>query len=400
MENGVNLIGFLGADMGLGVAARNTATLLELRGVSVHGLEIDAGMGRSRPGLAPRGICVPDGEHLRHGINLWHLNPPEIGNLMASGEARIDWNRCNACVPFWELSCLPEDWFQALDAMDMILAPSRFIESAMATSLGSARIRHFPIPLDLPAPAGWDRQALGIPEGDMVFAASFDFGSTLERKNPLGVLEAFMRAFQGDPRSHLLLKGNNASMNAASSRLAAFLKEKFGAWKNIRILDRPMAYPEVLALYRCADAYVSLHRSEGLGLGLMECMALGKPVVGTGWSGNLEFMRDANSLLVRHRLVPVDDKSLYGRQLTGKQAVWAEPDLDDAVRCMRLLADNPGIRSEIGGRAAEAIRAYNAEARRGLALEDLFECRDRLEGGGVIRRREVPTWRLPVPVPA
>lgn len=398
MTAGVNLIGFLSANMGLGVAARNTLSLLRRKGIPVAGIDVQAGMGRSLQSPEARSVCVPDGTRLPHPVNLWHLNPPEVSNVMATGRLRIDWGRFNACVPFWELTCLPDDWYQALDAMDLVLAPTRFIESTLVASLESARVRHYPQPLTLPEPAGWDRQALGLPAEDMVFAASFDIGSSMERKNPLGILEAFLREFRGEPRVHLVLKVNNAGMNPTTRKLTDLVKERFGGLANIRFLDQAMSYPEVLSLYRCADAYVSLHRAEGLGLGMMESMSLGKAVIGTGWSGNMEFMRDSNSCLVRHRLVPVDAEAMYGRMMRGKRAVWAEPDLDDAGRWMRRLASEPALRRALGERAAADIRRYNEEAGRASALEDLWLGLESWKSG-LRRRREVPAWSLPAPEP-
>lgn len=76
----------------------------------------------------------------------------------------------------------------------------------------------------------------------------------------------------------------------------------------ITILDCLLSPEEVFGLQSVCDAYVSLHRSEGFGLGMAECMALGKPVIGTGYSGNSEFMNSENSCLVDYNLIPVKPK--------------------------------------------------------------------------------------------
>lgn len=367
---GVNLIGLLSANLGLGLAARNTLSLLQAKGVPVAALDVDAGMGRSLHETSFRGLCVASGERLPYGINLWHMNPPEVSGAMAGG-LRVPWKRFNAAVPYWELPTLPASWFQALDAMDMILAPSRFVECLLVAGLRRARVRYYPQPFRMPEPAGLTRADLGIPAGDVVFAAGFDFGSSLDRKNPLGVLEAFIRAFRDRPRVHLLVKTNNKGMTPDTARLADFIRGKFRPFPNVRFFDETMPYAKVLALYRCADVYVSLHRAEGLGLGMMECMAMGMPVIATGWSGNMDFMRESNSCLVRHRLVPVDPATMYGAMLEGASALWAEPDAADAGRWMRRLADDPELRRRLGGRAAEDIRRFAGEASWGRALDEM-----------------------------
>jgi glycosyltransferase involved in cell wall biosynthesis len=106
------------------------------------------------------------------------------------------------------------------------------------------------------------------------------------------------------------------------------------------------------ALQRCADSYVSLHRAEGFGLGLAECMALGKPVIGTAWSGNLDFMTNANSCLVDYRLVPVGE----GEYQYAEGMQWAEADVDHAAACMKRLVDAPGFASSLGAQAGVDIR--------------------------------------------
>ena len=174
------------------------------------------------------------------------------------------------------------------------------------------------------------------------------------------------------------MKTNNRGMTPETAGLAGVIREKFRPFPNVRFIDEAMPYPKVLALYRCADVYVSLHRAEGLGLGMMECMAMGMPVIATGWSGNMDFMRESNSCLVRHRLVPVDPATMYGAMLEGATAVWAEPDAADAGRWMRAWPDNPDLRRKLGGRAAET---YAASPTKPCGAGRWTRCRRNLRGG-------------------
>jgi glycosyltransferase involved in cell wall biosynthesis len=105
-------------------------------------------------------------------------------------------------------------------------------------------------------------------------------------------------------------------------------------------------------LIRCCDAFVSLHRSEGFGLGLAEAMYLGLPVIGTGYSGNMDFMTPENSMLVGHRLVPVPPKGYHHAE----DQHWAEPDLDAATAHMIGLVDDPAAGRALGARGSRSIR--------------------------------------------
>ena len=68
------------------------------------------------------------------------------------------------------------------------------------------------------------------------------------------------------------------------------------------LVEDDLKAEELVDLFMCADAYVSLHRSEGFGFGIAESMALGKPVIATAYSGNTDFATAANSFQVGYRL--------------------------------------------------------------------------------------------------
>ena len=117
------------------------------------------------------------------------------------------------------------------------------------------------------------------------------------------------------------------------------------------IRDEVIDRSHVQALQRCADAYVSLHRAEGFGLGLAESMRIGKPVIATAWSGNMEFMTAENSCLVGYRMISVGE----GEYPHHAGQRWAEPDVECAARHMRRLVAEPAFAKRIGGRAAQDI---------------------------------------------
>jgi hypothetical protein len=99
------------------------------------------------------------------------------------------------------------------------------------------------------------------------------------------------------------------------------------------------------------DCYVSLHRAEGFGLTLAEAMSLGRPVIATGYSGNLDFMTDRNSYLVAHEMAPVGP----GSAPYPPEAEWAEPDIEHAARLMREVFENQDAARQRGRLAAAEI---------------------------------------------
>ncbi len=209
------------------------------------------------------------------------------------------------------------------------------------------------------------RAQLGVPEDRFVFLYMFDMYSTFARKNPLAVISAYREAFTPSEPVHVVIKVNNAQGDVASFELLKREAAKGG----VTILSERLSRPDVYALVDACDAYVSLHRSEGYGLSLAEAMGLGKPTIGTGYSGNLDFMDDTTAMLVGYRKVAIERD--VGPYLKGQ--VWTEPDVNDAARCMRWVYDHPVEARAMGERAREhitrvtSLEAYGERIRRRLS---------------------------------
>ena len=197
-----------------------------------------------------------------------------------------------------------------------------------------------------------------------MFLVTFDYLSVAERKNPVGVIEAYRRAVPAPTADGplLVVKSLNAHLRphqAEQTALAASGRD------DIWLLDRHATRDEQLALTRAADALVSLHRSEGLGLHLMEAMWLGTPTIATRYSGNMLFCTDDNCALIdagRSAVVAGDGYLPAG-------AEWAEPDLDQAADAMRRMLTDEVWRVSLiaAGRATMAAQPSLAETGRHIA---------------------------------
>ena len=182
----------------------------------------------------------------------------------------------------------------------------------------------------------------------IVFLFNFDFLSTTHRKNPGAVIDAFRSAFRGDDEAVLVMKSINWEHDPAGRELL----ERQSQGLNVVFLDAHQPGAEVNALFASADCYASLHRSEGLGLGMVQAMYLGKPVIATGYSGNLEFMNSENSLLVNYEMTELDEDS--GPYERGTR--WAAPNVDHAATLMRWVYEHQEESKALGARAAASLR--------------------------------------------
>jgi glycosyltransferase involved in cell wall biosynthesis len=367
-EFGFNVIGFVSANLGQGSAARTTIRLLLENGYRVSIIDIDAQFGRSGHDRSFDHLKRASGDETPYAINLFHLNPPELG---AVARAHPEWldrpGGLNVIVPFWELPMVPKSWIPSLESVDLILAPTHYIEHMMAAQVRNVPVRHYAQTTFLPPDCQPDRTAFGLPDNAVLFITSFEMFSDINRKNTWAVLAAFDRAFSKNDDATLVIKVNNArslpAFEEEVDRLHAFAARN----GRVIVIERVLSPTEVISLYASCDVLVSLHRAEGLGLSPMEAMLLGKPVIATGWSGNMDFMTEQNSCLVPYRLVPVNSnaQSGYKPSYIGGETVWADPDVDYAAAWMQRLASDPGLREKIGNAARTDMLVRQATCRSG-----------------------------------
>jgi len=350
---GVNAVGYLRGGLGLGQAARLYVQALHAAGVPVRTTTVDVNL---------PDIVGPDGRRARvktmdfadlhvEGelpFNLVCVNAPELPALHAQLGSEFFEDRYTIGVWAWEVDVVPPSWDRAFGLVDEIWVYSRYVQEIIS-HVSPVPVVRMPLPIVAP-PAGGDLAGLHLPDG-FAFLFLFDFYSTLARKNPLGLVEAFTRAFAPGEGPQLMLKSHNGDFKP--ERLAR-LREASGNRRDVHVVDQFLSGSDMAALMRRADCYVSLHRAEGFGLTLGESMALGKPVIATGFSANLDFMTAENSYLVRHR------ETLVGPEGENYPAhgTWAEPDLDHAAQLMREVWEDPAQARDRGERAQREIAEH------------------------------------------
>ena len=132
----------------------------------------------------------------------------------------------------------------------------------------------------------------------------------------------------------------------------------------IMLLNRTLSRAEILDLYRACDCFVSLHRAEGYGRGIAEAMLLGKPVITTGFSGNLDFTTNETAALVGYELVPVKK----GEYPFADGQVWADVDIEHAARSMKRIAGDAAFRRQLAGAGQSLVSRNLAPSAIGTAV--------------------------------
>jgi len=384
---GVNVFGDWGANTGLAQAARRLAVAMHDAGIEMTATSVATGA-PTDPGRIPAAIsAMPQGR--THAVDIWMLNANELP-VVPEELLRPPGHRNYAVgVWYWELPAFPDALRPQIERVDEIWVATRFVQASFRRA--TTRPVHL-VPAIVPEleSSGKSRKDFGLSEDDVVFLFSFDINSIVARKNPGAVIEAFSRAFRSPSnqspskgRMRLVIKVLNLERNP---EFASWLRTTVSAVDGL-VIDDDLPQAELMDLFRCADVYVSLHRSEGFGFGIAEAMALGKPVIATAYSGNLDFATAANSCQVSYKIRQITSADhVYNPGTAGVYevgALWADPDIDQAAKWMRLLASYPVLRQTIGEAARTTVRSrYSADAAVGAVALRLADIGARIGPGG------------------
>jgi glycosyltransferase involved in cell wall biosynthesis len=290
------------------------------------------------------------GTKLLPGITIYVGNPEILRRAFISLNVWRVIQNYNIGVWFWELERLPRPWRYLAPLIDEVWTQSNFVKTVFENN--SPCVEVMPFSLGTATTSDKTRADFGIAQDAFVFLFTFDYLSHAARKNPLAVIDCFQKAFEDRADVLLLIKTVNEQFDQA---MAAKLQAMAKYSQNIVFFNQSLDYPDLLRLIKLANCYVSLHRSEGLGLGLAEAMQLGTLVMATNYSGNTQFMNSANALMVNYQRVPVQAQDYpYG---AGND--WAEPDTQHAIAQMQYAVAHPAQCRALVERALQTISQYN-----------------------------------------
>lgn len=359
---GINIIGFIRAEMGIGESSRLAARAATAADVPFGVLNFPKTSIRMEDrSWAHKEIANPE-----YAVNVIHTNADTMRSVHHYFGEDLFNRRFNIGYWHWELPDFPDDFCDGFNFVSEIWAPSNFVVESIAKKSPVPVVR-IPHGVEVNPPADIGRATFGLPDDKFLFFSMYDTHSYQKRKNPQGAIQAFKQAFAvNDPSVGLVVKLNHSHANPSDLDEIRGLVD---GHSNIYVIDQIMSRSEVDGLLNCTDSFVSLHRSEGFGLGLAEAMYLGKPVIGTYWSGNTDFMNATNSCIVDYSIVGVgEDWGPYKGYQT-----WAEPDLGHAAHHMRELAYNADFRYMIAQNGMQHIRTFFSPQAAGNIMKERLQ---------------------------
>ena len=300
-------------------------------------------------------------------INFIEVAPDQVPVVFRSIDPGLIDRSYNILRPWWELPKAPEEWRPYLENIHEIWAPNRFIAEAFA-HIFDGPIVVVPAALEEVAGDYPGRSHYGMDERRFYFMFSFDYYSSPFRKNPLAVLKAFQQAF-ADNRQDVGLVIKSTGAPDHFPEIKALMEQAAKHDPRILMFDRNMNRDEMLGLIRASDAYVSLHRAEGFGLGMAEAMMFERAVIGTDYSGSTEFLTEETGFPVPYTLRAVEPHE-YSHS---KGQVWAEPDVGVAADIMRRVVVDRSERISRGRAAHMKVKLSYSPQAVGRAMEARFD---------------------------
>ncbi len=340
----VNVAGYFRAELGIGAAARSLITALEAAHVPLNTVTFDRTANRLAHSFTDRSASDTNAD-----INIVCINPDQIGAFAEQTGPEFSRGRYNIGVWFWEVEDFPVSLHHAFNYVDEIWVASEFMRQTFL-KVSPKPVFKFRLPVLPPTiDSSLTRADLNLPE-QFIFLFSFDFLSVLERKNPIGLVQAFTSAFALDEGPRLVIKTINGDKRTLELEK---LKYAIRGRPDIVLMDGYLDAIKNATLTALSDCYVSLHRSEGFGLTIAEAMALGKPAIATGYSGNLEFMTPDNSYLCPSFQSEVGPE----REPYPADSHWSQPDVAAASKLLRWVSEHREEAKTRGARGAADIRS-------------------------------------------
>ncbi len=306
-------------------------------------------------------------DRVSSGAGIFCINGDEIEPILSRLGERAAGGRKRIVYPAWELPRYPSEWALQLERFDEVWTPSAYTRASIERSV-SIPVYHLPLATQPRFARPLGRRSFGIPEDSYVFLLFFDLQSYIERKNPYAALEAFRRVLKERPGLDVRLVVKINGSDARPEQASEFANHIQSFANRVVLLDRTMTDAEIKALHISCDAFISLHRCEGYGLGMAEAMCFGKPTLATGYSGNMDFMAPGTAYLLDFKLIPVPE----GAYPHAAGQVWADPDVERAAAVMIYLAENPDSGRALGRVASQHMRVHFSYRASGLRYANVL----------------------------
>lgn len=338
MQLSVNYHGFFDGNFGIAEATRLNAVAMEKAGIKVNRINYSSDTIEKIDNETQAGSF----------INIFHINSNVTHEFFSKNQNIQLAGHYNIVYWAWEFPEVSDKTVEFLNIFDELWVPSDFCVNIFTKYTGIP-IQRFSHPIEkLSSNNEFDFNEYNIKPDSKIYVTIFDSLSTTIRKNPKATIESFVKVFNNDPDSVLIVKTHNLDRSKDAQKVL----EKYSTFSNIIIINEHFSKEKLHSLIQKSDVLISLHGSEGFGLTMAEAMSYGKIVVGTGYSGNLDFMNVNNSILVQYDFI----KTSNTQGLLAEGLTLARPDIEDAAEKLQYIKNNFNALNKIKHNAEAQIR--------------------------------------------
>ncbi len=325
---GLNIVGYTDSMSGLGEAVRSNIQAAEKFNIPLNIINYEK---------VKRKVNYK--YHIKYAVNLVQISLNDLDRFFSVIEPDFFINRYSILFLIWESEYIPTNLKKNVNLFNEIWTASTYCKE-LFKRVYNGPIITIPHPVEVHLKPNQSQKSLVFfDKNKFSFLFIFSYHSSVERKNPFFLMDAFSQAFTEHDNVELVIKTVGAE---SFKRTAAYLRQFASDKNNIKIINLDMDKNSVNHLINDSDCYASLHHSEGFGLTLAEAMCLGKPTIATNYSGNTEFMNENNSFLVDYELGFIVNPD-YNFSF---KTLWANPSMNDTIKRLREVYENKTLRNK------------------------------------------------------
>ncbi len=224
---GVNIIGYVRAEMGIGEVSRITAKALNCTDIPFGLFEHNFGNNARTEDFSWAG---KETKILKYNTNVFAMNADGLLTSNIYLAKHISSGQYNIGYWAWELPDFPEEWTSAFQMLDEVWVLSDFILKSVSLK-ATVPVLTMPLAIEVAGNLHYKRKHFNLPEKSFLFLTMYDTHSFHARKNPQGAIAAFQKAF--NPKSGkagLVIKINNPQSNLLEVEL---IRQMIEGWPNI-----------------------------------------------------------------------------------------------------------------------------------------------------------------------
>lgn len=364
---GVKWVGSVLDGSGYAEAGRNYVAALHTAGVEVTVDPIQFETVVSNFGVAGRIVRDRIGKDIDYSVKVIDATPENYPSLIEPGKYNVGFFT-------WETDRLPREWVPACNAMDEIWVPCQWNKEVCISSGVTRPVFVFGHCLSESGHSAAPPNIPGLRRDAYKFYSIFQWN---ERKNPRGLLLAYLMAFTKRDNVALILKTYRKDYSASEQRVVSdtveYIKGMVGGpnLPTVHLITWSLTKDEILGLHQTGDCFALLHRSEGWGLPHHEALLFGKPVITTRFGGNLEFTKPEHSYLVDYSVGKVEGMDHI--RWYEPRMKWAYPDVNHCRDLMQHVYANRAEAARKGAAGQKFVETVFSWETVGKAMKNRLE---------------------------